>query len=407
MQVSRSTRLWSEHDQLTDALLTKGFFRPGEHPTATFSGVLWSRGNSDTKDQSVIHAFTYGGLFELNGIEKWIEFPATVQIYNDKLSLESNFSLDRQVFDVKFRDTAGFGLLTDEDIADDVAIRLRIDVPLGEGATAAREPIRSISEDDPGTPHTPAVTESASAFTETIPSSQIQFEMVLVPGDDGSGAEPFYLEKHEVTWDEFMPWVEGRDLASEAQVGEERAMKLRPSSPYGSVDRNFGMFRRPALGMSRLAAEQYCKWLSEQTGRAYRLPTEAEWCRAYVSGGGNLDEPPGRPRRTGSLPTRTTRGTTASATGRQARSSSGSRIRWGSTTWPVTWRNGSPRPARSTWSVGGTSNRRAASLGSAGPWKIWTSGTATIRTNPRANGGMLTHGGSGSASPATLDRAVM
>ena len=88
-----------------------------------------------------------------------------------------------------------------------------------------------------------------------------------------------------------MPWVAGRDLENQEDLGELRAMKLRPSPPYGSVDRGFGMDRRPALGMSRLSAELYCKWLSKQTGKTYRLPTEKEWEHVFQLGGGDPDSP--------------------------------------------------------------------------------------------------------------------
>ena len=36
----------------------------------------------------------------------------------------------------------------------------------------------------------------------------------------------------------------------------------------------------PVTGVSWYDAMAYCRWLSEQTGRKYRLPTEAEWEKA-------------------------------------------------------------------------------------------------------------------------------
>src|SRR5262249_20320982 len=43
------------------------------------------------------------------------------------------------------------------------------------------------------------------------------------------------------------------------------------------VDDGWGRGRRPVINVSWLDAADYAKWLSEQTGKRYRLPTEAEW----------------------------------------------------------------------------------------------------------------------------------
>lgn len=127
-------------------------------------------------------------------------------------------------------------------------------------------------------------------FTEKIPPTLVEFEMVLVEGE--KDAKPFYIGKHEVTWDEYAYWALCKDIREKKAI-LEREKLLRPSAPHDSegIYRGWGAGKQPVVGVSRLSAELYCAWLSKETGKKYRLPTAEEWERAFVAGGGKLDEP--------------------------------------------------------------------------------------------------------------------
>lgn len=136
-------------------------------------------------------------------------------------------------------------------------------------------------------------------YREKIPGSDVQFAMAPVRGGRftmGSPAgepgradhegppvevvvESFWMGVHEVTWAEFDRWnTDDKRPQSKQPDGVSR-----PTPPYMDMTFNMGRDGYPAICMSHVAARQYCKWLSEQTGRFYRLPTEAEWehaCRA-------------------------------------------------------------------------------------------------------------------------------
>ncbi|MBN2217714.1 MAG: formylglycine-generating enzyme family protein [Pirellulales bacterium] len=147
-------------------------------------------------------------------------------------------------------------------------------------------------------------------YTEQVAGNGVKFDMVPIRGgkflmgspqgeegrkdDEGPQREvavdPFWMGKCEVTWEEYEQWAMELDLQQRDKAKyqpnpyDQLADAIaRPSKPYS--DMTFGMGRKdyPAICMTQLAAQMYCKWLSAKTGRYYRLPTEAEWeyaCRA-------------------------------------------------------------------------------------------------------------------------------
>ena len=111
-------------------------------------------------------------------------------------------------------------------------------------------------------------------YRDSIPGTLVGFEMMPVPG-----AQPLWIGKTEVTWDEYDIWAFRLDLTPQERSSGVDAT-ARPSRPYGAPDRGFGHHGYPALAMTYFAAQTYCIWLSAKTGKKYRLPTDAEWTRA-------------------------------------------------------------------------------------------------------------------------------
>lgn len=109
-------------------------------------------------------------------------------------------------------------------------------------------------------------------YVENVPGSLARFEMIPVPAPPGG--KPFWIAKTETTWDAFDVFAYGLDRSAKGTAPDAIT---RPSKPYGAPDRGFGHQGFPALAMTYLAAEQYCRWLTARTGKTYRLPTAAEW----------------------------------------------------------------------------------------------------------------------------------
>ena len=118
----------------------------------------------------------------------------------------------------------------------------------------------------------------SSAQNVTLSRTERLTTSVWIP--DGG----FWAGRTEVTWDEFLLYCDFEETGA-VPPGLEAVSK--PSKPldWTPYDRDWGAGQRPAVGMSWGSAQKYCTWLSLNTGREYRLPSEAEWRLALGSGG--------------------------------------------------------------------------------------------------------------------------
>ena len=146
----------------------------------------------------------------------------------------------------------------------------------------------------------------AMPYAVTVPNTTVEYRMVPIPagqfemGAPNSDAahqpdeqpqhhvavEAFWMQSHEVTWDEYRLFMFAKQAGEVATKDETVDAVSRPTRPYVEMSFGMGLNGFPAISMTQHAANKYAEWLSAKTGEFYRLPTEAEWeyaCRAGTS----------------------------------------------------------------------------------------------------------------------------
>ena len=313
------------------------WFLESEHPTAVFRGSALSpraEGEEAGFDRAVAGwTHTITGTFQLNGIERELAIPARVEVGEDRVSIDAVFPISRADHGVARRSGYEPPAEVDDQVVIEVHVRAAPDpmdmvaelnrqIVAQQAATglldvraaelAARVDRLEVTVDelrreldrataagpevDPST--LPARFDDRVDYRNSAGSERFKdlgytadFEMVLVPGDRARGIGPFYVQTTEVSWEMFRAWSYCEDVLDPAYAAELREAELRPSPCYDDASRGHGFPGRAALGVSRRNALAFCRHLSEQAGRPYRLMTDAEWRYLAEAAGGVPEDP--------------------------------------------------------------------------------------------------------------------
>jgi polyisoprenoid-binding protein YceI len=135
-----TTSLWSDTEKLTGHLKSADFFDVEKYPSASFESTSIAPGADGSG------SYTVTGNLDLHGVEKQVSFPATIEIREDGVDVDAEFSIQRSQWGIVY---AG---MADDLIREDVVIKLDVNAAAAAEPAAAGD-AEAAAESEPGTEH--------------------------------------------------------------------------------------------------------------------------------------------------------------------------------------------------------------------------------------------------------------
>lgn len=159
--------------------------------------------------------------------------------------------------------------------------------PAAAPITAVKTPVMPAPLTEPKVliqPTRPVISEGPKTFSETLRIGGTGPTITLLPGGRftmGSSRASYTQAEQPVHEVEIRPFHMG---THEVSFSEYDLFARHTNRPLPN-DEGWGRGNRPVINVSWDDARAYARWLSDQTGATYRLPSEAEWEYAARGGG--------------------------------------------------------------------------------------------------------------------------
>ena len=185
-----------------------------------------------------------------------------------------------------------------------VSLAMRVESQSSKKVGAKKDAGKSVSQKG-AQKASPAQTASQNVakpagYVISIPNTVVKISMLPIPageaniGGQAVKVKPFFMASTETTWEAFDAFLaSGPSTKPYDQTDYAPDVIARPSKSYILPDLGWGHRGYPAINLSFINCEMFCRWLSKVTGKKYRFPTEAEWewaCRGGVKGELKMDD---------------------------------------------------------------------------------------------------------------------